>query len=300
MTPDQYTLMISIIICIVSVVFAIALGFAARKLFSCIMKRRKEQLNDSFDPSQGHQLLSTLDGRETTSTGVEDTSGSGKGYANLEERKISKDVKNIGDRPIGKGRYGEVWKATWKGRQVAVKVFPSTDCDSHTREKNIYTSLMLRHPNILTYYATDCKSDCDEGTKLLLITAYHQYGSLFEFLQVEKITLPLALRLLSSAINGISHLHSGIVVTSVESDIDRTMQKVSIAHRDIKSRNILVKNNLECCIADFGLAVKQKNIGGGVDFVSEKKDYEPTIRVGTRRYMAPEVLDETIEMQDFR
>ena len=98
-----------------------------------------------------------------------------------------------------------------------------------------------------------------------------------------------------------SHLHSGIVATSHENgDIDRTMQKVSIAHRDIKSRNILVKQNLECCIADFGLAVKQGSVGGGVDFVSEKKEYNPTIRVGTRRYMAPEVLDETIEMQDFK
>ena len=31
-------------------------------------------------------------------------------------------------------------------------------------------------------------------------------------------------------------------------------KKFAIAHRDIKSKNILVKSNLELCIADLGLA----------------------------------------------
>ena len=31
-------------------------------------------------------------------------------------------------------------------------------------------------------------------------------------------------------------------------------KKCTIAHRDIKSKNILVKDNLELCIADLGLA----------------------------------------------
>ena len=107
-------------------------------------------------------------------------------------------------------------------------------------------------------------------------------------------------RLLQSAINGISHLHSGIVSTC-EPESNRAQVKVSIAHRDIKSRNILVKDNLECCVADFGLAVKQ-DPNGGVDFVSEKSsrdDEPPNPRVGTRRYMAPEILDQTIQMKDF-
>jgi len=54
-------------------------------------------------------LLTTLTPEEqrTTSTAIEDTSGSGKGYANLEARTIAKDAKYIGDSPIGKGRYGE-------------------------------------------------------------------------------------------------------------------------------------------------------------------------------------------------
>ena len=38
--------------------------------------------------------------------------------------------------------------------------------------------------------------------------------------------------------------------------ISATPGKPAIAHRDIKSKNILVKNDGSCCIADLGLAVK--------------------------------------------
>lgn len=45
---------------------------------------------------------------------------------------------------------------------------------------------------------------------------------------------------------GLAHLHA---------DITGTQGKPAIAHRDVKSKNILVKNNGQCCIADMGLAV---------------------------------------------
>lgn len=61
--------------------------------------------------------------------------------------------------------------------------------------------------------------------------------------------------------------------------------KPAIAHRDIKTKNILVKQNKECVLADFGLAVTYYQKTG-------KLTIAPNPRVGTKRYMAPEILDE--------
>lgn len=58
--------------------------------------------------------------------------------------------------------------------------------------------------------------------------------------------------------------------------------KPGIAHRDLKSKNILVKSNGTCCIADLGLAVKYN---ASLDCV----DIAPNNKVGTKRYLAPEV-----------
>lgn len=58
--------------------------------------------------------------------------------------------------------------------------------------------------------------------------------------------------------------------------------KPAIAHRDLKTKNILVKSNLTCVIGDLGLAVRH-------NVTSDSVDVPSTNRVGTKRYMAPEV-----------
>lgn len=35
---------------------------------------------------------------------------------------------------------------------------------------------------------------------------------------------------------------------------------MGLAHRDLKTKNILVKKDLTCCIADLGLAVKEVRV----------------------------------------
>lgn len=52
--------------------------------------------------------------------------------------------------------------------------------------------------------------------------------------------------------------------------------KPGIAHRDLKSKNILVKKNCTCAIADLGLAVRH-------DSATDTIDIAPNQRVGTKR-----------------
>lgn len=52
-----------------------------------------------------------------------------------------------------------------------------------------------------------------------------------------------------STISGIEHLHNAVRGTG-------SRKKPEIAHRDIKSKNVIVKRRGVCCIADFGLAVR--------------------------------------------
>lgn len=68
--------------------------------------------------------------------------------------------------------------------------------------------------------------------------------------------------------------------------------KPAIAHRDLKSKNILVKSNMSCAIGDLGLAVRH-------DVKNDTVDIPANHRVGTKRYMAPEVLDETLNINHF-
>ena len=95
----------------------------------------------------------------------------------------------------------------------------------------------------------------------------------------------LQIRLCYSFACGLTHLHT---------EIKGTNSKHAIAHRDIKTRNILVKRDGTCAIADFGLAVRFEGDKNEVDYGS------PNQRVGTIRYMSPEVLDQNMRAAPFQ
>ena len=68
--------------------------------------------------------------------------------------------------------------------------------------------------------------------------------------------------------------------------------KPAIAHRDLKSKNVLVKRNGQCVIADLGLAVRYEGRTGWLDIPANEK-------FGTIRYLAPEVLDGNLNLKNF-
>ncbi|XP_043939749.1 activin receptor type-1B [Protopterus annectens] len=208
------------------------------------------------------------------------TSGSGSGLPLFVQRTVARTI--VLQEIIGKGRFGEVWRGKWRGGDVAVKIFSSREERSWFREAEIYQTVMLRHENILGFIAADNK-DNGTWTQLWLVSDYHEHGSLFDYLNRYTVTIEGMIKLALSAASGLAHLHMEIV---------GTQGKPGIAHRDLKSKNILVKKNGTCAIADLGLAVRH-------DSATDTIDIAPNQRVGTKRYMAPEVLDETINMKHF-
>ncbi|XP_072300462.1 activin receptor type-1C [Eucyclogobius newberryi] len=208
------------------------------------------------------------------------TSGSGSGLPLLVQRTIARTI--VLQESIGKGRFGEVWKGKWRGEDVAVKIFSSRDERSWFREAEIYQTVMLRHNNILGFIAADNK-DNGSWTQLWLVSEYHEHGSLYDYLNRFTVSVEGMIVLALSIASGLAHLHMEIV---------GTQGKPAIAHRDLKSKNVLVKRNGTAVIADLGLAVKHDSACNSIDIPTNQ-------RVGTKRYMAPEVLDETINTANF-
>eukprot|EP00063_Salmo_salar_P044837 XP_014019672.1 PREDICTED: activin receptor type-1C isoform X2 [Salmo salar] len=199
------------------------------------------------------------------------TSGSGSGLPLLVQRTIARTI--VLQETIGKGRFGEVWRGKWRGEDVAVKIFSSRDERSWFREAEIYQTIMLRHENILGFIAADNK-DNGSWTQLWLVTEYHEHGSLFDYLNRYTVSVDGMIVLALSIASGLAHLHMEII---------GTQGKPAIAHRDIKSKNILVKKNGTAVIADLGLAVKHDSSTNIIDIPSNH-------RVGTKREMEGAVL----------
>lgn len=266
----QIALLVSVTVC-----FIILVGTAT---FVYLRYRKREiERQEGLKDIEQEQFIPT---DETLSEMLDQSSGSGSGLPLLVQRTIAKQIQLV--RSIGKGRYGEVWKGKWRGENVAVKIFFTTEEASWFRETELYQTVLLRHDNILGFIAADIKGT-GSWTQLFLITDYHEKGSLFDYLSVNTLDHQEMLLLIHSIACGLSHLHT---------EIFGTRGKPAIAHRDIKSKNILVKKDGSCCIADLGLAVK---------YISETNeiDIAPNTHQGTKRYMSPEVLDETINRYSF-
>ncbi|XP_041104220.1 TGF-beta receptor type-2-like isoform X1 [Polyodon spathula] len=190
------------------------------------------------------------------------------------------------DMQVGKGRFAEVYKAKLKQstseqfETVAVKIFPIEEYASWKNEKDIFSDINLKHENVLHFLTAEERK---AEKQYWLITAYHSQGNLQEYLTKHIISWEDLWQLGGSLARGLAHLHS-----------DHTpcgRPKVAIVHRDLKSSNILVKNDLTCCLCDFGLGLR-------LDPLLSVDDLANSGQVGTARYMAPEILESRMNLEN--
>ncbi|NWX08500.1 M3K21 kinase, partial [Caloenas nicobarica] len=184
---------------------------------------------------------------------------------------------------IGVGGFGKVYRATWRGQEVAVKAArqdPDEDitatAESVRQEAKLFS--MLRHPNIIALHGV-----CLREPNLCLVMEFARGGSLNRALAAaaapgagaarggRRIPPHILVNWAVQIARGMLYLHDEAIVP--------------ILHRDLKSSNILLLEKMEhddisnktLKITDFGLA----------------REWHRTTKMsaaGTYAWMAPEVI----------
>ncbi|KAJ8750766.1 hypothetical protein K2173_015947 [Erythroxylum novogranatense] len=147
----------------------------------------------------------------------------------------------IPDNLVGKGGYAEVYKGvSSNGEEIAVKRLAKT-CSDERKEKEFLTEIgtigHVCHPNVLPLVG------CCIDNGLYLIFHFSSKGSVASLLHDEKLPVMewnVRYKIAIGTAGGLHYLHKGC--------------QRRIIHRDIKSSNILLTEEFEPLISDFGLA----------------------------------------------
>ncbi|XP_074550633.1 bone morphogenetic protein receptor type-2-like [Halichoeres trimaculatus] len=189
---------------------------------------------------------------------------------------------------IGRGRYGTVFRGSLNEHCVAVKLFSSANRQNYANERSIYCLPLLQcHDNIARFLIGDERMTADGRPEFLIIMEYYPHGCLSHYLSLHTVDWITCCRMTHGVTRGLAFLHT---------EIYRGDQyKPPVAHRDVTSRNVLVRADLSCVLADFGLSMR---LTGSRPCRSGDDDTMAISEVGTVRYMAPEVLGGALNLRD--
>ncbi|CAM8982988.1 unnamed protein product [Rhodiola kirilowii] len=191
-----------------------------------------------------------------------------------------KEATNRFDRmlKLGEGGFGSVYKGLIKPADgvgepffVAIKKLNKNGLQGHKQWlAEVHFLGIVDHPNLVKLIGYSY-AEGERGIQLLLVYEYMPNKSLEDHL-FHKALPPLPwktrLQILLGAAQGLAYLHEGM--------------EIQVIYRDFKTSNVLLDNNFEPKLSDFGLA--REGPSGDNSHVS-------TAVVGTRGYAAPEYVE---------
>ena len=165
---------------------------------------------------------------------------------------------------IDRGGMAVVYKAYQEDleREVALKVLPANvTINTNFVERFLaeaHSIAKLQHQNIVTIYETSVEENI-----YFLAMEYISGKNLFYYLNQEKPKLVDVLEIVRKLADALDYAHGQMIL-----------------HRDLKLNNVIMKDNKEPVLIDFGLA---KVIGGKSDNLTKTGEI-----IGSPAYMAPE------------
>ncbi|KAK2430527.1 CBL-interacting protein kinase [Trifolium repens] len=168
-------------------------------------------------------------------------------------------------RLLGQGTFGKVYygRSTITNQSVAIKmidkdkVIKNDQADSIKREISIMR--LVKHPNIIQLFEVMATK-----SKIYFVIEYAKGGELFKKVAKGKLKEDIAHKYFKQLISAVDYCHSR-----------------GVYHRDIKPENILLDENENLKISDFGLSALAE---------SKRQDGLLHTTCGTPAYVAPKVI----------
>ncbi|BDA41364.1 Serine/threonine-protein kinase STY17 [Coccomyxa sp. Obi] len=162
---------------------------------------------------------------------------------------------------IASGAFGDLYKGTYCGQEVAIKILRNVHTDSQQYQEFLQEVAIMRkvrHKNVVQFIGA-----CTKKPNLCIVFEFMAGGSIYDYMRkAGQLKLSLVLKIGTEVCRGMDYLH-----------------KRKIVHRDLKAANLLMDETGTVKIADFGVARVMNSTG------------VMTAETGTYRWMAPEVIE---------
>ncbi|CAK9090326.1 Protochlorophyllide-dependent translocon component 52 [Durusdinium trenchii] len=182
---------------------------------------------------------------------------------------------------LGRGAYGEVFKAMVAGRFMAVKKIPldfslaqkQAEREANVLLQEINTLKRLKHPRIVRYHGC-IRMHSEEDPALLIFLEYMPSGSIKAVLQkFGAYGIRLVKKYTRQILEGLDFLHNEKIV-----------------HRDVKGANILIDASGNAKLADFGACMQLEVIVAPADSRQQLVDV-PLLPYGPRAVIVNDQME---------